>query len=127
MIELTVQDIVNNIEIVKEFANMSLPAITAYHASRILKKITEEYNIYQDTRQRILNKYAEKDEHGQLRSGENHMLIFADDNREKAINELQKVLEEKITLDVPKMNISEWDGINFTPSQMYLLNMFIEE
>lgn len=126
MIEVKLQEIADNIELLNDFAKQKLPAATAYKAARILKLITEEYNLYQQSRTNLIDKYCERDENGNMKVEGNNAIIQKD-KVDECNAELQQLLDTTVELNAKKLSIKELDGLEFTPGQMALFSVFIDE
>ena len=66
MIEITVQEMINSIDVLKEIASKKMPAKTAYKFARINSEIDRENITFQETRRDLVLKYGERDENGNL-------------------------------------------------------------
>lgn len=123
---IKLQDIVENIEGLNDFSKMSLPAATAFKAARLLKRLNEEINIYQQTRTQVITKYAERNADGSFRQDGNN-LIIPKDKIEVCNKELQDLLNTEIEVNIIPFKLEELQDLHFTPSQLLLLQNFIEE
>lgn len=125
MIKLILGDIVDNIEVFSELSKKEMPAIQAFHLAHILDRITKEYNLFQETRDKLIYKYGDHDENGKLIiDAEGHVNLNLDSTI--AFNqELSELIREEIIINEEPIPLSALEKNNFTPGQMYLLQPLI--
>lgn len=126
-IEITLKDIVQNIDFYLQFSKQTMRAKTAYKFSKILKQVVEEYNAYNEERQKLIQKYANKDENGNVIYGENNSATMSNENYANYSEEIEGLLSAAVMLNFMPLKLEELDNINFTPSQMTTLAQFVEE
>ena len=110
------------------FSDISLPLKGAYKLNKIRKAIEKEGEFYTEKFQEIIDKYAKKDENGNL--------IFSDDEnqimiKDDAINECNDALTNLQTLEIEidNYNLTIEDlGEDFecTPDELAVLMPFME-
>lgn len=127
MIEVKLNDIVNNIQIFQDLSTKCFPARTAFLISRILKQVTDEYNLFQDTRTNLIKQYGDRDENGEIIIDENKNVHLSENNLDKFNQEIRDLLDTPITMELDKIPLSALEAVDFTPSQMFLLTNFIDE
>lgn len=126
-IEITLKDIVQNIDFYLQFSKQTMCAKTAYKFSKILKQVVEEYNAYNEERQKLIQKYANKDENGNVIYGENNSATMSNENYANYSEEIEGLLSAAVMLNFMPLKLEELDNINFTPGQMTTLAQFVEE
>ena len=127
MVTLTIRQIVDNIDTLKDLATKPLPARAAFKVGRILKEVINDYNTFQDTRQQLLNKYGEKDEQNQLKTNPENQVIITPDRLAEFYKELNDLLDSKVEVNISLIRMVEIGSEQFTPAQMAVLEPFIEE
>lgn len=127
MVTLTLKQIVDNVETLKELAVKPLPARAAFKIGRILKTITNEYNTFQDARQKLLNKYGERDGEGKLKTSTENQVIISAEYIGEFYKELNELLESQVEVNIDYIRLVEIGSEQFTPAQMAVLEPFIEQ
>lgn len=129
MIEIELSTIVDNIATVQELVKLPVNARMAYRLIKICQKAVDEYNRYISVRDKIV-----KDVKG---------VIFKDGKLMVAHNQGQPVVEEdvldgikqqladlgheKVTFDVPYIEMKDIENVTMTPLSMVFLEHFIKE
>lgn len=127
MMTVTVQNIVESQEVMRVLSNKSLRGRTAFKVARLLKKIEEELNTFNDTRVKLIESYAKKDEDGNFVTNDKNEYQFDTENANKFVAEINKLLAEEIQIEANPIKIDELEDLDFTPAEMAQLEPFIEE
>lgn len=127
MIETSIKDIIGGKEVFKKLAEMPLNIKAAYNIARIIREIEKENKTFEDTRQKLLFKYGEKDSSGQLIINQNNQITIIPKQINNYNKEIQELLDEKIKLNVEPINLNDLGEIQITPAEIYQINMFIKE
>lgn len=126
IINLKLRDIVQDIEFYLDFSKRTMGAKTAYKFSKILKQVIEEYNSYNTVKQSLFQRYANKDENNQIIYKDNNVSMN-DENYTAYLKELEDLLETPVEINFIPLNLEELEGMDFTPSLMTVLSLFIQE
>ena len=103
-----------------------LSAVCAFSISKNIKKIVTELEVYNETRIKILEEKANKDEDGKaIIVDEQYQLT--NENLVKANNEIQTLLNSDIDLDLTKISIEDLNNADLTPAQLSLIDYMIKE
>ena len=103
-----------------------LSAVCAFSISKNIKKIVTELEVYNETRIKILEEKANKDEDGKaIIVDEQYQLT--NENLVKANNEIQTLLNSDIDLDLTKISIEDLNNADLTPAQLSLIDFMIKE
>jgi len=127
MIETSIKDIIGGKEVFKKLAEMPLNIKAAYNIARIIREIEKENKTFEDTRQKLLFKYGEKDSSGQLIINQNNQITIIPEQINNYNKEIQELLDEKIKLNVEPISLNDLGEIQITPAEIYQINMFIKE
>lgn len=126
MVKLTNKEILERVPVLAELRARKLPVKVSYAIAKNIDKIERELKIYNQEREKIVNEYCLKDEHGELKITGNQFDI--DPNRikefNKEIDDLQSILVE---LDIHKFNINLLEGFEMTPDELINIDFMIEE
>lgn len=127
MINITLKEIVDSAETMRKLSQESLKGKTAYHIARLLREIDKELTLFNETRGNLIKKYGDKDENGELKVDENGICQFTSEEMEKFYSEMNDILNNIIELNANKITLDELEELDFTPSEMIILEPFIEE
>ena len=127
MIETSIKDIIGGKEVFKRLVEMPLNIKVAYNIARIIREIEKENKTFEDTRQKLLFKYGEKDSSGQLIINQNNQITIIPEQINNYNKEIQELLDEKIKLNVEPISLNDLGEIQITPAEIYQINMFIKE
>ena len=124
---VTVQNIVESQEVMRALSNKQLRGRTAFKVARLLKKLEAELTTFNDTRVKLIETYAKKDDDGNFVTNDKNEYQFDTDNANKFVAEINKLLAEEIQIDANPIMIEEIEDLDFTPAEMAQLEPFIEE
>ena len=124
---VTLKDIVDSQEVMRLLSNKPLRGRAAFKVARLLKKLESELVTFNDTRIKLIENYAKKDENGQFITNEKNEYQFDEDNATLFVEEINKLLTEEIQIDASPILLNEIEELNFTPVEMALIEPFIEE
>ena len=126
MIEVTLREIIEGTELLGQLSTKPLKSKAAYQVGRILREVQNEFNLYNEKRIALLEKYAEKNEGGKP--------IIEDGNYKLSQEDIIKINEEhnelidtKVSINANALQLSLIDEESFTPTEMLKLMPFIEE
>ncbi|HHV27431.1 MAG TPA: DUF1617 family protein [Tissierellia bacterium] len=123
--KLTNQTLLNSISKLRVLSQKQLPVKVSYAIAKNISKIEKELTIYEIERQKLIDKYAEKDNEGKVVADNNGQIKFKDkEGWEKDIKELLDIENE---IDIHKFKIEELEGYNMTPAELMSIEYMIEE
>lgn len=123
--KLTNQTLLNSISKLRVLSQKQLPVKVSYAIAKNISKIEKELTIYEIERQKLIDKYAEKDNEGKVVADNNGKIKFKDkEGWEKDIKELLDIENE---IDIHKFKIEELEGYNMTPAELMSIEYMIEE
>lgn len=127
MIKVTLKDILDSQEVMRTLSNKQLQGRAAFKVARLLKKLENELATFNETRIKLIENYAKKDEEGKYITNEKNEYQFDENNANKFVEEFNKLLLEEIEIDANPILINEIENIDFTPTEMVALEPFIKE
>ena len=127
MIKVTLKDIVESQDVMRTLSGKPLRGRAAFKVARLLKKLEVELTTFNDTRVKLIEAYAKKDEEGNFVTNEKNEYQFDEDNATKFVEEVNKLLLEELEIDANPILIDEIEEIDFTPAEMAVLEPFIDE
>jgi len=94
---------------------------------RLLKAADKEIQEFNDIRVKVVNQYGDKDENGELITDENGNCHIAPEHINEFNKELNDLLNTEIEINANMLSLSDLEELEFTPSDLALLEPFIEE
>lgn len=115
------EKLANSINVLSKLINMELPIKLSYAFSKNITKIDRELEVYNKERQRLIEKYGEKDEEGKLKVKEDGNINILDvDNFNKDIKE---ILEIETDIDIHVIDLdSVNEDIKITPGELIVID-----
>lgn len=123
--KLTNRKIIDSMESLQKFADKELDIKTSFNIVKNAKKLGEISTIFNQMKTNLLLKYCNKDEKGNPITHEG-MAEVTGDNKEKYINELNKLLEAETEVEIEKINVEELGGVKVTPGIIEGLEFMLE-
>ncbi|MBS5305741.1 hypothetical protein [Clostridium sp.] len=119
--KLSNEKLVNSIGVLSKLTNMELPIKLSYAISKNITKIDRELVVYNKERQKLIEKYGEKDEESKLKTKEDGTINILDiDSFNKDLKDILEIETEVDihVIDLEKINID----INITPGEIMLVD-----
>ncbi len=128
MITVTMEQIINFKNSEDAFSGMNLPLKAAYKLNKIRKAVEKEGDFYGEKFQEILDKYAKKDENGELVfSDDGSQIMIKDDMIEECNKELNDLQTLEIQIENYNLTIEDFgEDIECTPDDLEALMPFME-
>ena len=113
-------------ETLLNISQKELPFRLAYKVSKLSEKIEKDYLFFTEEVQKIIIKYAERDEKGEIAFEGNNVKIQRDliEQAEKDLKELDEVETEEIDVS---FTLDELESLNIKPLEVSALMPFIKE
>ena len=127
MMKVTLKDIVESQEVMRTLSNKPLRGRVAFKVARLLKKLEAELTTFNDTRVKLIESYAKKDEEGNYVTNDKNEYQFDQDNANKFVEEINKLLLEELDVDANPILVDEIEDLDFTPAEMAALKPFMDE
>lgn len=115
------EKLANSINVLSKLINMELPIKLSYALSKNITKIDRELEAYNKERQKLIEKYGEKDEEGKLKTKEDGTINILDiDNFNK---DLKEILEIETEVDIHLIDLDKFEAdINITPGELMIID-----
>ena len=119
--KLSNERLVNSVGVLSKLTNLELPVKLSYAFSKNITKIDAELKAYNMEREKLLNKYGEKDEEGKLKLSEKGEVNILDrENFNKDVAELLKCESE---IDIHLIDLESIDtDIKITPGELMIID-----
>ncbi len=113
--------LVNSVGVLSKLTNLELPIKLSYAFSKNITKIDAELKAYNLEKRKLLNKYGEKDNEGNLKQNEKGEVNILDiENFNKEIAELLQCESE---IDIHLIDLDKVDvKINITPGELMIID-----
>ena len=123
--KLSNEKLVNSIDVLSKLTKMELPIKLSYAFSKNITNIDRELVAYNKERQKLIEKYGEKDKEGNLKTKEDGTInILNIDNFNK---ELKEILEIETEVDIHLIDLESTNvDINITPLELMLIDYMIK-
>lgn len=119
--KLSNERLVNSVGVLSKLTNLELPIKLSYAFSKNITKIDAELKAYNMEREKLLNKYGEKDEEGNLKQSEDGKVNILDiENFNKEITELLQC-ESEIDIHLIDLESINTD-IKITPGELMIID-----
>lgn len=125
MINVKISSLLNGTEALQKLAGADLKAKLAWQIARLLKAAEAELQSFNETRMTLIKKYGEKDTKGELITDEKGNCKILPENINTFTTELNELLNTEVEINVNKISIDDLENMSFTPSEMTLLEDFI--
>lgn len=126
MINITLEQLVDSAESLKTLGQKPLKARCAYAVGKLLKAADSEMTNFNETRLELIKKYGDKNESGELATDEQGNVHIANEVLGDFNKELRDLLDTPVEINTNKIKIEDLGDIEFTPSEMTMLEPFIE-
>ena len=126
MITVKISDLLNSTETLQKLAQKDFKAKLAWSIARLLKSAEAEIQSFNDTRMNLIRKYGQKDENGELITDENGNCKIEQESINEFTNELNELVNTEVEINANKIDINLLEDIDFTPSDMAILEPFVD-
>lgn len=109
-----------------------LPVKLGYAISKNLLRMQDYATSYNNERQKIVDRYCEKDENGELRLNGAQYVFGSDEARDAYLEDMRELLEIENEVDIHMVRIGEIEKCDsdkfdaLTPDELDLLSFMIE-
>jgi hypothetical protein len=127
--KITNRKLVESISLIHQVAQKQLPVKASYTISRNISHIESALRLYDTERQKLLDKYAEKDANGRFALRPDGISAKfknneAAENFQKNINTL---LDIEADIDIRKFKLNDLGNISFSAAEIGAIDCMIEE
>ncbi|MFA5558830.1 MAG: hypothetical protein WDA59_05145 [Methanofastidiosum sp.] len=109
--------------------NKDMPMKVSYKISKLLKVLSKEFANYDLNRNKLIDKYADKDSEGNVKRDDNGQIHISNKKfRESFLKEHNELMDVDVELDYkPIFKLSELENLTLTVNEISALQEFIEE
>ena len=127
MINVTLKNIVESADIMRELSQKSLKGRVAFRVARLLRELEKEFTLFNEKRVDLIKEYGEKDENGELKTDDKGNVNLAQDKLNEFYKRMEDLLATEVEINAEKIDINDLGDIDFTPSQIINIEPFINE
>lgn len=126
---LTIRKILNDTNSLAVISKKQLPIKVSYAIAKNIKKIESELKVYNEERQKLIDKYCIKDDEGKNVIDENNNLKIADEHLDAWNKEINELVDIEVDIDIHKFNLDSLICGNYdmTPEELMIIDYMIEE
>jgi len=110
-----------------EIAQKQLPVKVSYAIAKNISKIEGELKIYNSERDKLIEKYGQKDQAGKTIINENNQIKLKEESISAWNEDIKSLLDIEIDIDIHKFSLNELNGINISPAELQTIDYMIEE
>lgn len=115
MIKMTLNELMNATPALKELSGKSFTGATTFKIARLIREVDKEIKTFEEERMKIVNKYGEKDENGELASQEDGTVKIIEDKINECNQELVDLLNAEVEINAEKLKEEVFEKIELTP------------
>lgn len=113
--------------ILTSIGEKELPIRLAYKFTKFISQIERDYNFYIEETKKIVYKYAEKNEQGEIIFSENGTITLQKEHVSDAEQSLKDLAEIEVETPSITFTLDELESLSITPADLQNLLPFIEE
>ena len=126
MINIKISELMDSVSTLQKLSQQDFKAKLAWSIARLLKAAEVEVQAFNEARMNLITKYGEKDENDELITDEKGNCKIIPDNVSTFNAELNELLASEIEINANKINFELLEDLDFTPSDIAVLEPFIE-
>ena len=126
MIKIKLNDVVNATETFNKIMQQSFKGSLAFKIARLARELDTEMKTFNEERQKIIQKYGNKDENGELIIDENGNVKFDNADIEEINQDFSSLLETELEINADKLPMDSIDNFEITPQEMLGIEIFFE-
>lgn len=128
-LNLSNERIVNTINVLGELNNAKLPVKVAYAITKNINKINTELKAYNEEKVKLIDKYAEKDKEGKLKTDEIGNVTLKEEHIEDWNRDIKELLSIENEVDIHMIQLDDLlnSNYNISPAELSVIDFMIEE
>jgi hypothetical protein len=114
-------------QIFEQFGQMQISPRLAYKIMKFCKSVSVEEEFYNEKRNEIINKYALRNENGQIVVSDEGMIHIIKHKIDEANNAFKELNNIEVEMPNVKFTLAELEELKLSVADMFVLDAFIEE
>lgn len=115
-----------DINTLKVVSQKQMPVKASYAIAKNLNKIDSELKIYSAERDKLIDKYSQKDKNGKVKADENGQIDFAG-YEEEWNKDMTELMDIENDIEIHKFKFEELSNIQISPAEIQAIDYMIEE
>jgi hypothetical protein len=125
--KLSNERILRDMPKLSEIIKKQLPVKVSYAIAKNIAKIEAELNVYNKEREKLIEKYAVKDEQSKTIVDENNQISIKEEHIKDWNRDIKELLSIENEVDIHKFSIDALEGYSMTPAELMIIDYMIEE
>ena len=126
MITMTVNDLMNVVPVLREMAEKPFKGAITFKLARLMREIDKEMTLFEESRQKLAEKYALRDDNGQIVLTEDGNIRLQEDKVQECNEEMISLLTTEVEINADKISASAFDNIEIAPNQAIAIDILID-
>lgn len=123
--KVVLKEILEGQEVLQKLSQQPLPGRAAFQIGRLLKKLEEILNSYNDVRLKLVEKYAKRKENGEFDLNEKNEYQFTAENMQAYVDELNTMIADEVEVEANPINFKDIEKLEFTAAEATYLEPFL--
>jgi Ser-tRNA(Ala) deacylase AlaX len=124
--KIMLKEVIEGQGALQKLSGMVLKGRTAFQVARLLKKLEEVLTSYNDTRLKLIEKYAKRKEDGEFELNEKNEYQFTQENMQAYMDEINKLIMEEVEIEAKPIPVEDIENLEFTPAEASFLEPFLQ-
>ena len=126
---LSNERIVNTINTLGGLSNAKLPVKVAYAITKNINKINSELKAYNEEKAKLIDKYAEKDKEGKLKTDEYGNVTLKEEYIQEWNRDMAELLSIENEIDIHMIHLDDLLNSNYTisPAELTAIDFMIND
>ena len=127
--KLSNEVLVSGVSVLGKLNQLEIPVKGAFILSKNIKEVDKSLGSYNETRNKLLRQYAEKDEQGMPKADEMGNIIFKEGCHEKWTEGIRELLELKVNLKIEPISTHDLfkAEISISPAELEKIEFMIKD
>lgn len=114
-------------QVLDKLMTASFTGKQAFTIARLAKAVEKEVALFEEQRQNLVQRYADKDEAGKVITDAQGMVHIADEQLPAVNAELNDLFGAEVELNAKPIKMDWLENITITPGELQALDPFVEE
>jgi hypothetical protein len=121
------REIIEHINAIGAFTKDKMPTKLSFAVVKNFNKLQAAYKDYDQARLNLIDIYAEKDDEGKNKLGEDGTAIIKTDSQDTFLTEINELLDIEVEIDVHMVDYSVIENIQLAVADMAAIEFMIKE
>ena len=128
-LNLSNERIVNTINVLGDLNNAKLPVKVAYAITKNINKINSDLKAYNEEKAKLIDKYAEKDKEGKLKTDEYGNVTLKEEYIQEWNRDMAELLSIENEIDIHMINLDDLlnSNYNISPAELSVIDFMIND